>query len=630
MGDSSMNSNVDFQIWNHNDRGGLSDTFSNTQGQDNIVGNTDSLETSSDIWVIVFNGTNYTGDSMQVSNSTYLSDLNHVHRYDSSGVKQGDWKEQIQSFVLYKSKPAYWGRNPTNDELFAPASGHAVFTEDTNFLGDNRTFSAPYNALVLGSIGYTTSGTEMYRTTGGTINSLRTGAGAWLIVFDDKSGGGCALKVNPSTKIKSLNAKDRYDLKGNKKGDWKNQIESFLLYSKEPEFWSTGYPRPYIDFKTLFDLYPGTTNSSSDNKITYVIEDATYNIDEPELAVQSTTQVINDYYISEDFTVLPEDGWTKYHISMSHDNTGGRNDKAEFDLYFDNAGSLVSIQHFNWSSNGAYNISQQLITIVDDEAWLLGTIGALETLGISEEAADAFVQVFDFVTKVFNDISALVYKKTDNGGSYYFLPVICHTINRIYSSVADSYNLTTYTAGDDSRNNSTLNFDYDNYSHALGQSDNDVSSLSNWGQKQGADGVLPFSQVIEYSYENFNYRTWYPEVSYSAELGMIMSCKIDYEISDNKDDHIILLMGVSVPSSSGAKPQLHFVQATIQFTDMSSSNIMSSPSSGGNSIEDVYQQLSDGLASTTIDSSSGGRAYLADVAKANLEAMLSCAEFIQK
>ena len=630
MGDSAMNSNVDFEIWNHNDRGGLSDTFKNTQGQDNITGNTDSLETASNTWVIVFNETNYYGDSMQVGPSTYLDDLNHTTRYNSSGSDEGDWKNQIQSFVLYKTKPSYWGRNPTRDELFVPPSGHAVFTENNNFLGDNRTFTAPYNALNLGSVGYTTSGTEMYRTTGGTINSLRTGPNAWLIVFNEADCRGCALRVTPNTKHGDLNNITRYNLQGEDEGDWKNQIESFLLYDKEPEFWSTGYPRPYIDFTTLFNLYPGTTNTSSDDKITYVIEDATYNIDEPEVAAQATTQVISDYYINDDFSVLPEDGWTKYHISMSHENTGGRNDKAEFDMFFDNSGKLVSIQHFEWSSNGAYNISEALITIVDDEAWLLGTIGALETLGISEEVADGFVQVFDFLTTAFNDISSLVYRKTDNGGSYYFLPVICHTINRVYSTIAASFNRPTYSSSSDGRSHYALDFNYDGYTGALSGTDSGVSNVGAWSLKSGTSGAMPFSQVIEFEYQGYNFRVWYPEVSFSTELGMIMSCKIDYEISDNKDDHIILLMGVSVPATAGDQPVLSFAQGTIQFTDDSDSNIMTSPCGGNNIINDVYDQLSSQLTGSNIDSDSGGRAYLAEVARANMQAMLSCAVFTPK
>ncbi len=176
MGDSSMSSNADFEIWNNNDRGGEADTFKKAQGQDNIVGNTDSLETAANTWVIVLNDTNYTGDNMQIGQSTYMHDLNHTDRYDSDGDKQGDWKSQIQSFILYKNKPAYWGSNPTRDQLFDPGPGRALFTENTDFLGNNRTFTGPYNALDLQSLGYTTNSNEMYRSGFGTINSLRTGS----------------------------------------------------------------------------------------------------------------------------------------------------------------------------------------------------------------------------------------------------------------------------------------------------------------------------------------------------------------------------------------------------------------------------------------------------------------------
>ncbi|MEK9713413.1 MAG: hypothetical protein VW258_12695 [Thalassolituus sp.] len=57
---------------------------------------------------------------------------------------------------------------------------------------------------------------------------------------------------------------------------------------------------------------------------------------------------------------------------------------------------------------------------------------------------------------------------------------------------------------------------------------------------------------------------------------------------------------------------------------------MSSPHKGSNSINDVYDELSTALAGNNIDSDSGGRAYLADVAKANMQAMLDCAVFVQK
>jgi hypothetical protein len=647
MSDTNIKPGVDFEIWNNDDRGGASDSFSNTQYQDNIVGNTDSLQIVANIWVIVFNETNFKGNMMQIDPGTggnYLSDLNHVNRYPSSiiypsgssgnnvvisGSKQGDWKSQIQSFILYKTKPSWWGKTPSSDDLFYPGDNNALFTENTNFLGDNRTFAAPYNAVNLGSVGYTTNSGQMYSTvTGGNINSLRNGKNVWLTIYDDLDCNGCAKLISPDHNYSDLNNQNRYDLKGNLKGDWKNQIASFLLFPSKPAFWDTNYPRPYLDFVKLFATYPGTTNSNTDDKIVYVIEDATYQIYEPEVKIQTTTQSLDNYYINDDFTKLPLDGWTKYHVKLEHKNKAGRNDKAEMDLYFDNKGKLVSIQHFQWSSDGAYQIPQQLITIVDDEAWVLGTAGAIETLGISEEAADTFIEIFDFVCKVFNDVTALVYKMTDDGGRYYFLPVICHTINRICTTIWTTFNTPTYISPTDIRANKAFSFNYNGYNAALANTEFHFSKLNNWAQKSGSVGTLPFNQVIELTYQNYNYRTWYQEVSFSEALGMIVSCKIDYEIDDHKDDHIILMVGFRVPEETQSTPVLNFAQATIQFTDQSNDNIMTTPCTGNDIVGNLINQLSTALSKVTPNSSRGGRAYLADMAKANVEAIIACAQFL--
>lgn len=643
--DSNIAPNVDFEIWNNDDRGGVSDTFTNTQYQDNITGNTDSLQTRANVWVIVFNDTNYRGDSMQIDPGTsgnYLSDLNHVKRYPSSiihtngsisvlsGSEEGDWKSQIRSFVLYKSKPSWWGRTPNNSELFYPGDDKALFTEDTNYLGDNRTFDAPYNALNLDAIGYTTNSQQMYSVvTGGSVNSIRSGNKVWLTIFDDVDCNGNAKLISPDTPYADLDSVDRKDYKGNVKGDWKNQIGSFLLYKEKPAFWDTNYPRPFVDLDQLLSLYPSTAYLKSGDKIEYVIEDATYTIDEPEVKIQTTTRTLDNYYINDDFGPLPEDGWTKYHVKLNHKNTAGRNDQAEMDLYFDNKGTLVSIQHFTWSSDGAYQIPQQLITIVDDEAWVLGTAGAIETLGISEEAADTFIEIFDFVCKVFNDVTAFVYKMSDNGGRYYFLPVICHTINRICTSIYSNYNVPNYLSSSDPRKTQSFYFDYQQYSNSLLNANTGISNMHNWAVKSGAAGVQPFNEVVEYTYQNFKYRTWYQEVSDSNGLGMFVSCKIDYEIDDHKDDHIILLVGFRVPPSGTTEAVLNFAQATIQFTDQSSDNIMTTPCTGSDIVKNLTDQLNNALSKISIDASKGGRRYLSDMANANINAICKCAKFGQ-
>lgn len=612
-----------FLTWKYSDKDGDVDPYSGTQGAEDIKGDTNSLQTSENTWVIVFNQSKYEGDSMQIGPNTTLKDLNETKRYDSTGKEKGDWKNQIKSFVLYSAKPSYWGSIPTHEQLFAfIVDGQASFTEDTNFWGHNRTFTGPFTALNLDSLYFANKGGPM----GNKINSLRTGQSTWLSIFNDIHCDGDFAKIEPNTKLADLNNFTRKDANNVSQGDWKNQISSLLLYKEKPAFWNTQYPRPYIDFKVLSTLFPNKIGDSN-SKITYKVGDSTYYIDNPSLQAQTATQIPDDYYINDNMAELPANGWTKYHVSLSHDTTGGRNDDAGFDMFFDNSGKLVNIQHFKWSSKGAFEIPEEFIKIVDAEAWLLGTIGALETLGISELAAEEFIETFDMVCAVFNKVSSLVYNKTDNGGVFYFLPVICHTINRICTTVLKNYHTTIYINPQDSRANLNWSFNYDGFYDAINTKlSPNGNVVSNWTFKDDSTNQS-FSQVIEYNYQGFHFRTWYQEISFSTELGMIVSCKIDYEIDSHKDDHIILLMGFSIPAANSRTPILSFARATIQFTDKSSENIDIPVCKGDNSINDVYNQLSSGVAKVSTDSSTQGRKYLADIAKANMNAIMTCVMF---
>lgn len=627
---------MDFQIWNNNNMGGINDYFTGAQGQDNITGNTDSLQTYDNAWVIVFNDTNYSGDYMKINPNSSLSDLNKINRYNSAGAVVGDWKNQIRSFVIYKQEPAFWssGSVPSSNDLTGLHQNQVLFTEDGDFLGDNRVFTGPYNAGSLNEVGYTTDGHKMSGTEA--PSALKTGPGAWLIGFDHTDFDGDFLKVLPSVSYPDLNNVGRYDLSGNKDGDWKNQIQSFLLYTYQPEFWNTPYSRPYVDFATLYSLYPYPSSSASDDKIVYMVEDSTYTIDCPDFTEQSTTQSLS-VNENDDTTNLPANGWAKYHINLVHENPAlVQNDTCEFDMYFDNSGSLVQIEHFNMSLGGAYQISEALINTVDFVAWYYGTTGAIETLGISEEAADAFVEVFDFVTAAFNKFANLIYKISDNGGQFYFLPVVCHTINRICTTVAKPYSINIYTNPDDSRQNYSMAFDNNSFPGALNtQLDN--GSASGWQQENVQDGgTYPFNQAVEFTCQSFPFRTWYQESSVSAELGIFVSCKIDYEIDSNsKDDHIILLLGFKLPDINGDKPELTFAQATVQFTDGSNPNVMTPPYSSvsgtsyysGDVINSIYTYIQNALANVQMQSNQGGRQYIADVTKCNMLAIAQCTSF---
>ncbi len=645
---TNMDSGVDFQTWNNNERGGGSDSYTGTQGIDSRDANDDSLQTSDGTWVIVFDQSNYTGNCWQIDEGQYCENLHNNKIYDSSGNDTGNhWQGAINSFILYKQKPSWFIANssvvPSNKDLFTLGNGEVLFTEDTYFLGDNRTFTAPYTGGNTGVIGYTTNGHNMSGAYA--INSLSVGSNAWLIIFDDKFANGNFLTVPPNTPYNNLENIPRGT------NNWKDQINSFLIYTSEPEFWNTPYSRPYVDFPTLFNLYPYPTNDVSDSKVVYMVEDSTYTIDCPQLDEQSAAQSIpNDSKIN-DTSNLPTSGWTKYHVYMQHDNNlFVKDDTAEFDLYFDNAGNLVQIGNFIWTFQSAEQIPQSVIKSVDLIVWYLGTAGALETMGISEEAADTFVDIFNFVCNAFDKIANAVYKFTDNGGEFYFLPVICHTLNRICATVAAPYPTILYTQSGDQRNNFSMAFKIANFPEMLtGTIGN--SSVRGWETKQGSTSNSPYNQVVEYNYGGFDYRTWYQESSISGEFGMFVSCKIDYEISsdgvtdDSKDDHIILLMGFSIPqdsspTSTDTTPMIVFAQAIVQFTDTSNANIITPAYNSFNSktgtsnpyyTPDVISAVSDYinslLASVTMDNNQQGRKYIGDVTKNNMIAISQCAYF---
>jgi hypothetical protein len=629
---------MDFILWNNNDEGGGSDSYNGAQGQENIDANNDSLQTADGTWVVVFDGTEYTGNLWKINPGTTEDDLNHVNRYNSSGSKVGVWKNAIQSFIIYKQEPAFWNNSswPSKAQLIQLQEYQALFTENENFEGDNRVFTGPDNEGSLSDIGYANDSDKMSGT--GSVSALRTGNGSWLIIFDDTDFNGDFLKIGPNVTYSNLNNEGRYNLDGNEDGDWQDQIRSFLLYNYQPEFWNTPYSRPYVDFSTFYNLYPYPTSSESDNKVVYMVEDSTYTVDCPDFTEQSAKQSLSSYD-DDDTTNLPTNGWTKYGMSLTHENPAlTRDDTCTFDAYFDNTGALVSIQHFDMQLNGAYQISQAVIDTVDFVAWYYGTTGALETLGISEEAADAFVDVFDFVTAAFNKFSAAIYKVSDNGGQFYFLPVVCHSLNRLCTTVAKPFNVSVYTNPNDSRKNYAMAFNNGAFPGSLGSVISGYGTVQNWQQEDTSNGgTYPFDQAAEYTYETYPFRTWYQESSVSAQLGIFVSCKLDYEASDNsQEDHVILLLGFRLPQSTGDKPALTFAQATVQFTDGSNPNIMTPPYndvSNGTSyytsdvIDSVYNYIQGQLSGVTMSSSQQGRKYLADVAKANMQAICDCVSF---
>lgn len=173
-----------------------------------------------------------------------------------------------------------------------------------------------------------------------------------------------------------------------------------------------------------------------------------------------------------------------------------------------------------------------------------------------------------------------------------------------------------------------MNFSRDTFTTQLGN----YSGISfsggsaSWDQWAGTTGSL--NTQVSYSKGDFNYRTWSPESSaMPTDLGMVVSCKIDFA-NGIGDDHIILIVGFL--KVQGSAPTINFIQSSVQFYNDTDLNIMIAPimSDPNDPTQDLGQVLYDSL-NTQIqadnfgtDNTSEGRKTLPDIARANVEAMM--------
>jgi hypothetical protein len=110
-----------------------------------------------------------------------------------------------------------------------------------------------------------------------------------------------------------------------------------------------------------------------------------------------------------------------------------------YDPSWNNDALEIKIDHIRGGAtagNDGYTIPKIVMEVVDTSAEILGAVGALETLGISKEAANGAVAAFDGFCKLFNTLSPWLVGRSDDGGRFYTLAVVCHAVNRACSSVS--------------------------------------------------------------------------------------------------------------------------------------------------------------------------------------------------
>lgn len=164
--------------------------------------------------------------------------------------------------------------------------------------------------------------------------------------------------------------------------------------------------------KSLFkSLFPNATVSS--DKVEYTVEDSKYRVYDPSWSGE----------------VLE--------IQIDHIRGGATDDHAYLELTFDSTDAHLTSIAGTWKAgNDGYTIPKVVIEAVDATAEILGAVGAIETLGISEEVANGVVAAFDGFCKLFNTLSPILVGLSDDGGRFYTMAVVCHTVNRACSSVS--------------------------------------------------------------------------------------------------------------------------------------------------------------------------------------------------
>lgn len=170
-----------------------------------------------------------------------------------------------------------------------------------------------------------------------------------------------------------------------------------------------------IDLNAFYNQFPNASSDKGGDAIKYTVEDSDYRIYKP--------------------SGKDDDHWTIV-VKLDHIRGGATDDHAEIDVTFNTDASIKSISGTWKAGNDGYTIPKVVIDTVDTSAEILGAVGAIETVGISEEVANSIVAAFDGFCKLFNTLSPMIVKLSDDGGRFYFMAVVCHTINRLSSSIS--------------------------------------------------------------------------------------------------------------------------------------------------------------------------------------------------
>jgi hypothetical protein len=403
-----MSTSTYVNFWNNHGYGGNHTGF--TAQQRNSYGTTqgwNSAKVGLTAWVLLWDDNDYKGNYLKLNPGSNTSNFDDLVRYTDSKGNQYSWKGAVKSMVIYGNEPSWWSDNdsiPPSEDLCLPRY-HAVFSADTYFNDDTAVYRSDATVPDLNKVIYPT---DTNRDMKCNISSLATGDSAWLQVWNGTNYSGDTLRVYPNTTYTDLRLVQR-----NPGGDWGDQIQSFKLYGAVPDgSWNLDF-----DEDKFFNSFPSAARltDSTGPYYHYLTQDAGYDV-----RLNGKT--------------FPDGNSMQLEFRVDFDVTG-HNDKVDLVMVVKTGGVLDSVS-YNFTQGSAAQVPPKLVKAVDYSAEAAGMLGLIETAGISEEAADEFIEDFDTFCDVFDKIFGLLYKiDQSSDGRFYMVAVSTHVLNRALAAV---------------------------------------------------------------------------------------------------------------------------------------------------------------------------------------------------
>lgn len=386
-------------FYNKDHYNGDSEIFNGTQRRSYSSSQSwESLQVDSTTWLVLYSGSNFTGNYLKVTSN--IADLQDVPRGSDH-----NWNNDIASFIMYSGKPSWWdsGKPDSSDLMLGP--NQAMFTSSNDFLNNCSILVAVSTMADLGHVMWRSDDDVQMNDS---IDSIGTGSSCYLELWSDCDYKGDYLRIFPNYKYSKLSAIPR-----GSGSTWSNCISSIKLWNTKPDgTWNLRF-----DEGRFFGYFPNAQQSSdsSGTYYRYKTQGCDYDIRLTELNYKTDGSVEVSFRIDYDVT--------------------GTNDKVNLTVLVDSNNHFVSAT-YSYEAGGATQIPQSVIKAVDVTAEVLGMVGALETAGISEEAADSFIAAFDAACKIFNKVMDVAYKLSEtDDGRYYIVGVCSHVVCKALNSI---------------------------------------------------------------------------------------------------------------------------------------------------------------------------------------------------